>query len=128
MRLQTFFLKVSSNLNKMVHNANICMISLCKPLVTTIKFQPSVLIPFSCKTSIATTLFRQPQAISWKPSNVTPQSQTFSPKFSFETLQSQPVCCNLLLVYTCKNDQFLMSIQVFKSYITTIAKNVMVAM
>ena len=55
---------------------------------------PSVSTPFSCKTSIASSLSCQLEAFNWKPSNVT---QAFSPKFPFATLQSQPVCCKLLL-------------------------------
>ena len=77
---------------------NICKISLCKPSVATITLWPLVPTPFSCKTSFATGLSCKLQTFSWKPSNVTPQSQAFSCKFSFATLQSQPLCCNLLLV------------------------------
>ena len=62
--------------------------------------------PFSYKTSIATCLSRKSQAFSWKPFNVTPQSQVLSHNFSFATLQSQTVCCNLSLGTIQPNPSF----------------------
>ena len=97
---------------------NVFMISLCKTSVATIKswssvpslqsqsltFSPnsslSIPAPFSRKSSIASCLSLRSQSFSWKSLVATPQSQAFSPKLSFSTLQCQHVCFNFLLATT----------------------------